>query len=121
MDKTEKFSWRVEPQLKSELEAVAREESTTVTEVLRRASMEYLKNRRKKTTPAEDAKEQARHRAAFDKVMCDVESLSPKGPPVPSATNAEVRRVMGEALERKKKQWDAGARSKARRTGAGNT
>ena len=93
MDKMEKFSWRVEAQLKSELEAAARDENTSVADVLRRASLEYLKKRHKKSAPVVDTQEQARLRAAFDAIMAEVERLDPGGPPTPSATNENIRKA----------------------------
>ena len=90
MDKMEKVSWRVEPQLKSELEAAARDENTSVADVLRRASLEYLKKRRKKTLPAEDAQEQDRLRA---KLMAYAGSVSGTGE---SATNENIRKAFAE-------------------------
>jgi hypothetical protein len=107
MDKTEKFSWRVEPQLKSELEAVAREESTTVTEVLRRASLEYLKKRRKKADPVVDAKEKARQKAVLDSIVDNARRRDPGGPPTPSATNENIRNAFAEKFDADAKKRNA--------------
>ena len=106
MDKTEKFSWRVEPQLKSELEALAREESTTVTEVLRRASLEYLKKRRK-TEPVVDANEPARLKAVLDSIIDDARRRDPGGPPTPSATNENIRKAFAEKFDADAKKRNA--------------
>jgi hypothetical protein len=100
MDKMEKVSWRVEPQLKSELEAAARDENTTVAEVLRRASVEYLKKRRKKRSPV-DTEEQARLRA---KLMTYAGSVDGSGE---SATNENVRKVFAEKFEADAKRRNA--------------
>lgn len=91
MGKTEVYSWRVDPELKAELEAVARRKKVKMAAVLERAARDWLR----KETPRDDAEEQARLRAAL---MACAGTVSGDGT---SATNKVVRRVMGDALEAK--------------------
>lgn len=98
MDKMEKVSLQVEPQLKSELEAAARDENTSVAEVVRRASMEYLKKRRKKAESAIDTEEQERLRA---KLMKYAGSVSGAGI---SANNENLRKAFAEKFAEDEKR-----------------
>jgi hypothetical protein len=91
MSKSEVYSWRVTPALKARLEAAAHAEKVTLSTLLERITEGWLKERR---LPDYEA-EQERLRA---KLMAAVGSF--KGPAI-SATNAEVRRVMGQQLMKK--------------------
>ena len=82
MGKTEVYSWRVDPELKAELEAVAREEKTSVGAVIEKACRTLIEDARPE---GKDMKEQNRLRAALMKVAGSV-----NGPGV-SATNENVR------------------------------
>ncbi len=93
MSKTEVYSWRVDPELKAELEAVARAEKTSVGGLLERASKDMLTKRKKGL----GSRDQARRRKALLEI---VEKYAIDGPGI-SATNANVRQVMGEHLEAK--------------------
>jgi hypothetical protein len=90
MSKSEVYSWRLEPALKAELEAAARAEEVPLAVVLERLTRDWLRQRRE-----QDESEQERLRAAL--MAC---AGSFKGPGR-SATNAEVRRVMGQQLMKK--------------------
>lgn len=92
MAKTEVYSWRLTPELKTELEAAARRKKVGVATVLERAAQDWLRREKPKTL---DAEEQKRMRATL---MAVCGSISGDGT---SATNDVVRKVMGEALERK--------------------
>jgi hypothetical protein len=90
MNKSEVYSWRLEPALKAELEAAARSEKVPLSVVLERLTRDWLRQRKE-----QDEEEQERLRA---KVLAVAGSF--KGPGI-SATNAEVRRVMGQQLMKK--------------------
>ncbi|MGQ0671911.1 MAG: hypothetical protein ACT4N2_03395 [Hyphomicrobium sp.] len=92
MAKTEVYSWRLTPELKAELEAAARRKKVGVATVLERAATDWLRREKPRTL---DAEEQKRIR---DTLMAVCGSVSGDGT---SATNAVVRKVVGEALERK--------------------
>jgi|RifCSP13_1_1023834.scaffolds.fasta_scaffold511535_1 hypothetical protein len=90
MSKSEVYSWRVTPALKAQLEAAAREEKTSVALLLERMARDWLE-----AHMPDDAEEQRRlHRRA----RAAIGTVSVGGP---SATNANVRAVMGEILEKK--------------------
>ena len=91
MTKSEVYSWRVTPALKAQLEAAAHTEEVPLSTLLERIAENWLKERR----PSDDQAEQERLRA---KLLAVAGSF--KGPAI-SATNAEVRRVMGQQLMRK--------------------
>src|SRR5262245_62641709 len=90
MDKSEVYSWRLEPVLKADLEAAARSEKVPLSVVLERLTRDWLKQRKE-----HDESEQKRLRAAL---MACAGSYKGDGT---SATNAEVRRVMGQQLMKK--------------------
>jgi hypothetical protein len=87
MNKSEVYRWRLTPALKAELEAAARAEKVPLSVVLERLTRDWLRQRKE-----HDESEQKRLRAAL--MAC---AGSFKGPGI-SATNAEVRRVMGQQL-----------------------
>jgi hypothetical protein len=95
MSKSEVYSWRVSTRLKAQLEAAAREEKADVGAILERVVREWLAKRPRPLTAEEDAEEQRRLHARARRA---IGTVSIGGP---SATNAEVRRVMGEILEAK--------------------
>jgi hypothetical protein len=95
MSKSTVFSWRLRADLKARLEAAAREEKADVATILDRVVREWLAKRPRQLTPEEDAEEQRRLRERAMKTIGTV-SLN-----LPSATNAEVRKVMGEQLMKK--------------------
>jgi hypothetical protein len=90
MSKSEVYSWRLSAKLKTELERAAREENIPLSGLLERISREWLTGRK-----AADDADQAHLRA---KLLALAGSF--KGPGI-SATNAEVRRVMGHQLMKK--------------------
>lgn len=93
MSKSEVYSWRLSTELKMKLEAAARDEKTSVGAVLDRVVREWLDAR--KPSDEEDAEQQRRlHKRAQQAIG----TVSIK---VASATNKEVRKVMGEYLEEK--------------------
>jgi hypothetical protein len=91
ISKSEVYSWRITPALKAELEAAARAERMPLSILLERITEDWLKERRL----SDDVAEQERLRA---KLLAVAGSF--KGPAI-SATNAEVRRVMGQQLMKK--------------------
>jgi len=91
--KSEVYSWRLTPELKSELEEAARSERTTVATILDRVVREWLNARQ--PSEEEDAAEQRRLR---ERGLRAIGTVSVGGE---SATNARVREVMGEILEKK--------------------
>jgi hypothetical protein len=91
MGKSEVYSWRVTPALKSQLEAAARAERMPLAALLARIAEDWLKERR----VSDDVAEQGHLRA---KLLAVAGTF--KGPAI-SATNAEVRRVMGQQLMKK--------------------
>ena len=95
MSKSTTYSWRLSTDLKARLEAAAREEMADVGAILDRVVREWLAKRPRQLTPEEDAKEQRRLREQLMKAAGTVSSG------LGSATNAEVRKVMGEILEKK--------------------
>ena len=93
--KSRAYRWRPSPRLQAELAAAAKAERTSVDAILNRLVREWLAKRPRQLSAEEDAEEQRRLR---ERVMKAVGTVSIGGP---SATNAEVRRVMGEYLEAK--------------------
>src|SRR3972149_10593830 len=91
MTKSEVYSWRLSPELKAELEAAARRKKVAMSVVLERAARDWLR----KEAPRNDAADQERRRAAL---MACAGTVSGDGT---SATNAVVRQVIADALERK--------------------
>jgi hypothetical protein len=90
MSKSEVYSWRLELALKADLEAAARSEKVPLSVVLERLTRDWLRQRKE-----HDESEQKRLRAAL---MACAGSYKGDGT---SATNAEVRRVMGQQLMKK--------------------
>jgi hypothetical protein len=95
MSKSTTYSWRLSTDLKARLEAAARDEKTDVARILDRVVREWLAKRPRELTAEEEAEEQRRLREQLLKAAGTVSSG------LGSATNAEVRRVMGEILEKK--------------------
>lgn len=95
MSKSTTYSWRLSTELKARLEAAARDDKTDVATILERVVGEWLAKRPRQLTREEDAEEQRRLRERAMKAIGTV-SLN-----LPSATNAEVRKVMGEQLMKK--------------------
>jgi len=91
--KSEVYSWRLSAELKTQLEAAARDEKTSIGAVLERVIREWLNAR--KSSAEEDAADQDRRRAAL---MACAGTYRGDGS---SATNERVREVMGEYLEAK--------------------
>ena len=94
MAKTEVYSWRLDPELKQQLEAAARAEKTSVSAVLERLAKQWLKQ----SEPADTDAEQGRLRAL---AMSSSGIVDDDGDDGQSATNARVREVMGKRLEAK--------------------
>lgn len=82
MGKTDVYSWRVDPELKAELEAAARRNDRSVGAVIAEACREWL--RKSRASVGED-EEQARLKAKLMEIAGSV-----AGPGV-SATNANLR------------------------------
>lgn len=93
MTKSEVYSWRLSTELKTKLEAAARDEKTSIGTILDRVVREWLNAR--PSSEDDDVDEQRRLHKRARKAM----GRASVG--MPSATNAEVRKVMGEYLEEK--------------------
>ena len=97
--KSEVYRWRPSSKLKKQLEAAARDERASIESILERAVREWLAKRvpREETalSEEEDAEQQ---RCLRERLLKAAGTVSVGGP---SATNAEVRKVMGEYLEAK--------------------
>lgn len=91
MSKSEVYSWRLSPELKMKLEAAARREKSSLSELLDRITREWLRAR----TFGADAAEQEQLRAEMMKYAGCMELGA--GP----YTNRRVREIMGAALEAK--------------------
>jgi hypothetical protein len=89
MAKTAVYSWRVEPELKAELEARARREGRSLAELLEEISRDWLRE----SQSAGDAEEQARLRAAAERFAGTVEIDDPD-------LSARVRERVRERLMR---------------------
>ena len=95
--KSEVFNWRLSRRLKTELEAAARDEKTSVSAVLERIARDWLKGRK----PRIDDEKQRRLRKQLFKAIGEISAAGISGPHIGSATNERVREVMGEQLMRK--------------------
>jgi ATP-dependent helicase YprA (DUF1998 family) len=97
--KGEVLSWRPSAKLKMQLEAAAKDEHASIDTILDRLVREWLAKRampkERVLSEEEDAEEQRRMR---EQLLKAVGTVSIGGP---AATNAEVRKVMGEYLEAK--------------------
>jgi len=91
MSKSEVYSWRVTPALKAELEAAARAEKISLSALLERLALDWLKDRGRSDDKAEKRRRRAALMACAGIIQGDGES----------ATNARVRQVMGRYLEAK--------------------
>jgi hypothetical protein len=91
MSKSEVYSWRVTPALKARLEDAAHAEKLSLAALLERIVQDWLRGR----TPLDDEAEQGRLHA---RARPAIGSISVGGP---SATNENVRAVIGEYLEKK--------------------
>jgi hypothetical protein len=91
--KSEVYSWRLSPELKTKLQAAARDEKTSIGAVLDRVVREWLDARM--PSAEEDAEQQRRLR---ERVMRTVGTASVGLGPY---TNERVRQVITENLERK--------------------
>ena len=84
MSKTEVYSWRVDPELKAELEAAARAEKTSVGAIIEKACRTLIEDAR----PEDNGmKEQDRLRKSLMKVAGSING------PGTSATNENVRQA----------------------------
>jgi len=93
MSKSEVYSWRLSTDLKTKLEAAARDEKTSIGAVLERVVREWLDAR-----PSGEDDEADQQRRLHKRARRAIGKASVH---MPSATNAEVRKVMGEYLEEK--------------------
>jgi hypothetical protein len=91
--KPEVYNWHLSPELKALLEAAAKDDKTTIDTILERLVCEWLKAR-----ALAEENDEARQRALHALARLAMGTVSVGGP---SATNAEVRKVMGEFLEAK--------------------
>lgn len=107
MSKSEVYSWRLSTELKTQLEAAARDEKTSVGAVLERVVREWLEGRMR--SDEADAEEQRQLRERVMKTVGKV-SVDIGG----SATNARVREVMGEYLMKKYRASQRRAPKRAR-------
>jgi predicted membrane chloride channel (bestrophin family) len=89
--KSEILSWRLSREVKTQLETAARDEKASVDAILDRAVREWLVKRPRQLSEEEQ-------RRLREQLLQAAGTVSVGGP---SATNAEVRRVMGEYLEAK--------------------
>jgi antitoxin component of RelBE/YafQ-DinJ toxin-antitoxin module len=93
MTKRETFTWRVDTELKRELEAAARADGTSISDILERVARAWIAKRRA-IPELTDEQRQA--------VLAEIiGSIDDAAPPVESATNAVVRRTVVEVLERR--------------------
>lgn len=93
MSKSEVYSWRLSTELKTKLEAAAKDEKTSIGTILDRAVREWLDAR----IPSEedDAEQQRRLRE------CAMKAIGTASIGLGPYTNERVRQVMGEQLEKK--------------------
>ena len=89
MDKTEVYSWRLDPKLKDELLEAARSEKTSVANLLERLAREWLEGR----GTVKGAAGELRRRAALSAIIRDAETQNLGGPATPSATAANLRKA----------------------------
>jgi len=108
MSKSTTYSWRLSTELTARPEAAARDDKIDVATILDRVVREWLAKRPCPLTTEEDAEEQRRLR---ERVMKAVGTASLD---LPSATNAEVRKVMGEQLMKKYRESQRRAPKRAR-------
>jgi hypothetical protein len=92
--KSKAYSWRPSPDLKKALEAAAKDEEAGIDAILDRLVREWLAKR----TPSEEEDDAEQQRRLRERLLKAAGTVSIGGP---SATNAEVRKVMGEYLEAK--------------------
>lgn len=93
MSKSEVYSWRLSTELKTKLEAAAKDEKTSIGTILDRAVREWLDAR--VPSDEDDAEQQRRLRERAMKAIGTASiGLGPY-------TNERVRQVMGEQLEKK--------------------
>jgi hypothetical protein len=107
MEKSEVYNWRLSKELRRKLEAAARNEKTSVDAILDRLARAWLA-KRAPASEEDDAEQQLRLK---ERAMKAIGTVSVGGP---SATNAEVRRVMGEFLEAKHRAAQRRAPRRAR-------
>lgn len=91
MGKTEVYSWRVDPQLKAELERAAKSQRTTIAALIERVMTEWLRDHQ--TLSRAEKENQDRINSELDKYIGTVVSDGV------SATNEVVRRVIGAQLQ----------------------
>lgn len=72
--KTEVYSWRVSPDLKSDLERAARRQKVSVSNILDQAAREWLKSTK---AAADDGEEQRRLHCAAEKFIGAIEGSDP--------------------------------------------
>jgi hypothetical protein len=94
IDKGKVYRWRLSPKLKKELEAAAKDEATSIDTILARLVREWLAKR----TPNEEEDDEEHQRRLHERGL---KAFGKGSVDVPTATNAEVRKVMGEYLEGK--------------------
>ena len=95
MSKREVYSWRLSTKLKTQLEAAARDEKASIDTILGRLVREWLAKRTPSEEKEDDAEQQRRLREqALRAIGTASIGLGPY-------TNARVREVMGEQLEKK--------------------
>ena len=95
MSKRDVYSWRLSTKLKMELEAAAKAERASIAAILDRLVQDWLARR---ATSEEEKDAAAQQRRMREQLLKAAGTVSIGGP---SATNAEVRKVMGEYLEAK--------------------
>jgi single-stranded DNA-specific DHH superfamily exonuclease len=86
MAKTEVYSWRLTPQLKSDLEKAARAERKSLSELLEQIAREWLERSREENEDDREEQEQIRARA-----MKFIGSLEGGDPHLSERVSAEVR------------------------------
>ena len=96
MSKTEVYSWRLPTELKTELEAVARTEKTSLSALIAKVMRGWLDERRPSTD--EEKAERARINRVLGEIVRDARARDAGGAPTPSATNENVRKAFARKL-----------------------
>jgi predicted transcriptional regulator len=108
MAKTEVYSWRVDPDLKRELEATAQANNTSVGAVIERACRSWIERSDQNTAAVES--EVARRRRVLLEIFADALAADDGGPSAASATNENVRKAFARKLVADRKKRDKRAR-----------
>jgi hypothetical protein len=91
MSKSEVYSWRLTPELKAELEAAARAEKTSVSQIIEGVVRDWLATRERHYDKDEQARIDRKLEACFGVFEGDGTS----------ATNERIREIVGERIRAK--------------------